>query len=283
MIPEGKLYTDNYRLVGERSGNSPVEHVVTQCATKKIPFGTMVKFDGDEGVVCQPDGSGVLAGLAVRSTEAKGLDTEEYEAGDPVAVAVLGEFMAAVEEDVTMQSPVRIRIAEDKEHGYQEIGFADEKTGASASGLANDTTKYGAIATIDKTAVEIEVTGSAVQTLTLLIAAINTILGTKGSIALVNNKLKIQSATSGKDSSVSITDGLGSASELFASLTDINEDFEEPVSGSDEGDPLKKPGQFCTTAIAGQTSLLSGARFAGASVNGRVPVSLSGTFTMTND
>lgn len=285
MIPEGKLYTDQYRDLGEQSSLNQNPPINSHVASAAIGFGKFVQHDGDDGEVCPVDGAGVVAGLAVHSSEALNLDENEYAEYDPVAVALGGEFIAACEEDVTRSSVVRVRIAEDKEHGYQEIGFSAEKTTESATGLANDTTSYGAIAVVDGEAIEIDIDGADAQTIADLITAVNTILETKAALAFTDDEmLRVTSETGGANSSVSITDGLTGTTALFASLTDINADFEEAVDGTDEGDADKVPGNLCTTAIAGQTAKISGVTFVGSSDdNGRVPVLLTGNFELTAD
>ncbi|MBE7439116.1 MAG: hypothetical protein HS115_11715 [Spirochaetales bacterium] len=117
--------------------------------------------------------------------------------------------------------------------GYQAWGFTEAKTGASASGLANDTTTYGAIIVIDGVAKEVSIVGSAAQTLTTVAAEIQTDIGAAGTCAVVSGKIRITSATTGAASTVRISDGNDSTDEaLFATLTHANPAVDAAVDGT---------------------------------------------------
>lgn len=98
--------------------------------------------------------------------------------------------------------------------GSQTINLRPDTAGASATGLANDATAYTLTVSIDGASVPVSVVGSASQTITTLIAAINVDLGSTAVAALVGGDLKITSATQGAGSRVAITGGT-----LLASLT----------------------------------------------------------------
>lgn len=96
------------------------------------------------------------------------------------------------------------------------------KTGSSATGLANDATVYYANVKIHNVDYPIAVTGSAAQTYTTLISAINADLGAAGTAALTaDGNIKITATTAATSYLVSVTDAiLGSplTSPLFANL-----------------------------------------------------------------
>lgn len=112
--------------------------------------------------------------------------------------------------------------------GYQSWGFSAAITGASASGLTNDSTAYTASISVDGVAKAISIVGSASQTLADVVAEINTDLGASAvaSIDTENDAIKIVSAITGLSSSVAITD-----TNLFASLTNANVAAETAVAG----------------------------------------------------
>ena len=121
---------------------------------------------------------------------------------------------------------------------YQKWGFSESKTESSPTGLANDTTVYTASISVDGTSNPISVTGSDAQTIGDLITQINLDL-TGATASLVGDYIKITSDTSGEQvasSSIAITD-----TDLFSSLTDINESVETAVSGVSN---KAYPGQF---------------------------------------
>lgn len=98
--------------------------------------------------------------------------------------------------------------------GYQSIAWTD-LIGANATGLANDATAYTATITIDGVASPVSVTGSAAQTFTDLITAINADITGKGTATIASStELRVTSATTGATSTVLIADGT-----LLAALT----------------------------------------------------------------
>jgi len=105
--------------------------------------------------------------------------------------------------------------------GWQIADFGGAAVGGNATGLANDATVYTATITVSNggtvSVMPITVTGSAAQTFTALIGQITSDLaaGTIGTAVIdANDNIKIQSAATGNDCSVSITDG-----DLFKSCT----------------------------------------------------------------
>ena len=98
--------------------------------------------------------------------------------------------------------------------GSQVIGVGGAKTGGSSTGLTNDATVYTATIVVDGVSKAITVTGSAAQTYTPLLAAINADLGASATASIVSGNIKVVSATTGTSSSVAITDGT-----LCAALT----------------------------------------------------------------
>ena len=108
----------------------------------------------------------------------------------------------------------------DYRSGSQIVDVGGAKTGASATGLANDTTTYGMLVAVDGGAPQqVTVTGSAAQTYTTLLTEINADL-TGATAALVGGNLKITSNTTGSGSTIAITNSAGTASvALLSTLT----------------------------------------------------------------
>lgn len=104
--------------------------------------------------------------------------------------------------------------------GSQIVDVGGAKTGATATGLANDASVYGCTIAVDGGAAQqISVTGSAAQTYTTLLAEINADL-TGATCALVGGNLKVTSDTTGASSSIAISNVAGTASNiLFSTLT----------------------------------------------------------------
>ncbi len=265
---------------GGEAINYPAKNIYTRVAEGAIPFGVGVVRSATPGAVKRPSGASlVFEGVARESVEASDLDNSSYSDGDPVGVMDVGIPAVYVEEAVDQNSPVRMRHTEDKTAGYQAWGFSSAKTGASASGLANDATAYTASIVVDGVAKAISIVGSAAQTLANVITQINTDLGAAATAALVDGAIRVTSATTGAASSVVITD-----TDLFGSLTDSNASAEDAVAGTDSGSATKQCGYFCTTAVPGQTVLLTGVRFRGKTTGaGVVPLELKGIFTVTAD
>lgn len=101
--------------------------------------------------------------------------------------------------------------------GYQVINFSATKVGTSRTGIPNDSTVRTATITVDGVAKTVTVAGSAVQTFSALITAINSALGASGSAAVVNGDIKITSATTGTSSTVVANTGT-----LFTVMDDFN-------------------------------------------------------------
>lgn len=106
--------------------------------------------------------------------------------------------------------------------GFQDAWLTGTITGASATGLSNTLTVYTASVFIDGVLNLIAVTGSAAQTYTTLLTEINADL--TGAIATLENsgiansgKIRIKSTSTGRTSTVSITDTTPNL--LFDSLT----------------------------------------------------------------
>lgn len=97
--------------------------------------------------------------------------------------------------------------------GYQVISSSDVSAG-TASGLANDATVYTATITVDGVAKPISVIGSNAQTIGTLISEINTDLGASAVAAIVSNRIRVTSATTGSTSTVSVVD-----TDLFSSIS----------------------------------------------------------------
>lgn len=110
----------------------------------------------------------------------------------------------------------------DYRQGSQIVDVGGAKTGATATGLANDATVYGFTASIDGGASQqISVTGSAAQTYTTLLAEINIDL-TGATCVLVGGNIKVISDTVGAGSTVAITNAAGTASNaLLSTLTNF--------------------------------------------------------------
>jgi hypothetical protein len=286
MIPEGKLYSDKKRNPGEIASHHPEVFTDSHVAEGDVPFGRVVVKGSETGKakIINSAADKVL-GICAFSFEASALSLLKHLTGDPMGAVRQGIVIAEVEESVLAGDPVRVRLAEDSTAGYQEWGFSEAVTGASASGLANDTTKYGAIIVVDKVAKEINIVGSAAQTLATVISGINTDLGSVAVAALVDGKLRITSASKGANSEISITDGNDfAAAGIFATLTNANAEPEDAVPGlADESETLE-PGKLCKTAVTGQTAVLSNAEFVSDSADGLVELFLKGgSYTLTAD
>jgi hypothetical protein len=194
--------------------------------------GKPVKITANDTVALCSNGDAFDGILATVETDVCGVQisgdvTAEYSGSAPdlgacaILAAAAGKVKKAVAAALTA--------------GYQEWGFSAAKTGASASGLANDTTTYGILVAIDAVVKEVSIVGSAAQTLTNVAAAIATDLGAAGTCAVVSGKLRITSATTGSASRVRITDGNDSADAgLFATLTDANVAAEAAVDGTSD-------------------------------------------------
>jgi hypothetical protein len=89
--------------------------------------------------------------------------------------------------------------------GYQDVQYINFLSGSAATGLVGTTT-YTATITVDGVAKSISVLGSAAQTVTTLLAEINTDLGAAAVASINAGHLRITSATTGALSLVSIAD-----------------------------------------------------------------------------
>jgi len=100
--------------------------------------------------------------------------------------------------------------------GYQVVDVGGAKAGGTATGLANDATVYTATVSVNGgTAEDIDITGSAAQTYTALISALDT--DTTGATWAINSgNLRCTSALIGVTSTISIVD-----TDLFSTLTDF--------------------------------------------------------------
>lgn len=87
-------------------------------------------------------------------------------------------------------------------------------TRTTVGGTAATNTTYTATITVDGVAKSISLTGNNAQTVTTLLAEINTDLGASAIASLVSGNIKVTSATTGATSTVAIVDGT-----LFAALT----------------------------------------------------------------
>ncbi|MCK9369649.1 hypothetical protein M0R04_07055 [Candidatus Dojkabacteria bacterium] len=157
--------------------------------------------------------------------------------------------------------------------GYQNVLFSAVKTGASATGLANDATAYTASILVDGVAKPISVVGSAAQTFTNLLAEIDTDLGASAAATInADGGLVITSATTGITSLVVITDGV--ALPLFGTLTDyVSLDANQHGIGSD----IKVTS--ATTGIASTVAITDGTLFRAVGAKGIKP-SIAGIANM---
>jgi len=259
-IPSPRLRSDGDHSPGTLSENYPGERIESQAAEGVIPFGRAVVQGSAAGLVKVPAGSAdKFRGVAVKSTSSENLNTNEYADGNPVGVANPCVISVELEEAVNENDDVRVRHSEDATSGSQSWGFTAAKTAASVSGLLNDATAYTASVVVDGVAKAISIVGSAAQTLQTVINELNVDLGAAAVAsfdAAGNGFIKITSATKGAASSVLITD-----TNLFATLTNRNAAPEAAIAGTALGDPAKVPGMFRTTAEAGRTWKLTGARY----------------------
>jgi hypothetical protein len=104
--------------------------------------------------------------------------------------------------------------------GSQVVDVGGAKTGARATGLANDATSYTYQISVDGGGTQtINVTGSTAQTYTNLITQINADI-TGATVALEAGNLKFTSGTTGASSSIALTSG-GGGTNLFSTLTNF--------------------------------------------------------------
>lgn len=282
-IPAPRLRSEGDQSPGTESQKYPGRRCETNAAEGAIPFGRAVVTGSAEDQVKLPSASAdKFRGVAVKSHEAKNLNDGAYADGDVVGVLNPGIVDVELEEDVNAGDDVRVRHSEDKTAGSQKWGFSAAKTTASASGLANDTTAYTASIVVDGVAKPISILGNAAQTLATVISQVNTDLGAAATAAFEesgNGFIKVTSATKGAASSVVITD-----TNLFSSLTNANPAAETAVAGTDEGDAALVPGKFRTTAEAGRTWKLTGARYLRGGTAGKTAqVLLNGAITTAAD
>ncbi len=285
-IPEGGLNNDKIRGAGEIAQHHPAEYIMSRIAEGLIPFGTgVVKGSAGDQVKLPSSASDRMIGVAGKSFEASDFDNGAYMDGDLAGVVETGIVIVKTEEAVSSGDAVRIRHAQDERRGYQEWGFSETKTGASASGFVNDTTKYGALVYVDGAIKEISIKGSAAQTLADVITEINTDLASVAIAALVGGKIRITSASEGASSEVRITDGNDSTDAgIFATLTDAKEKAEDAVLGSGDVSSSFEPGNFCKTAVAGETAVVSGAQWVSeTSGPGLAVLYVNGPFILTAD
>jgi len=104
--------------------------------------------------------------------------------------------------------------------GSQIVDVGGAKTGATATGLANDATTYTYQISVDGGGAQtISITGSAAQTYTQLLSQIaSDIAG--ATVSLVGGNLKFVSDTTGASSSISLTSG-GGGTNLLTTLTNF--------------------------------------------------------------
>ena len=292
-----KYYSGKNNPPGRSGKNDPGELIVGRSANEPLRFGRgVVTGIGTDGVKVPVSGSDKFEGIVAADESGHLYDADGYIIGnntsDPVGVFQRGFPVVVVEEDVTPADVVRMRVVQDKTPGSQSRGFSVTKTSASATGLVGGTT-YTATITVDGVAKPISILGSTAATIATLLTELNTDLGASATATFVaaggtlpngtvstNGALVVTSATKGATSSVSITDGT-----LYAAITDINPAFDTAVAGSNDFDITKEPGMFRKTAIAGQTALLAGCRWASSSNGeGRAVLQLTGeTVTMAAD
>lgn len=178
------------------------------------------------------DASGVVAGDQIIknagiATAAVLLSRSQVRSADDANKAV---FLTA---KAGATSQIMCSFTGEGTYGYQEWGFSVAKTGASATGLADDTTEYTFTVSVDGgDAQTITVVGSTAQTVTTLAGVIDAALSGAGCAFVdVGDTIKITSDLAGDGSTIEITDV-----DLFSSLTDINPAAEIPVDGESDTD-----------------------------------------------
>jgi len=286
------LYTDKPRIEGEVPEHRPDQFASTKAVQGDIRFGRAVMTgDADDQVKVYEGDSKVFKGVSLWSKDASYEDPDEtenplivgYREDEAAGILEKGVVNVLVTEAVDLDDPVRIWRAEEADTaGYQEIEFDSAKAGGDSTGLANDSTAYTMTVKVDGVDKAISVVGSAAQTFTNLISEVDTDLAAAATCSIVGGNFRITSATTGDDSSVAITDG--DTNPLAASLTDFAQ-IGTAVPGSDDPLPANK-GAFCTTAVAGKTTLLAGAKFASKTTGyGIAAIELNGraSFATTDD
>lgn len=259
-IPPAYLYGDPNLPPGKTAEHHPAEYIFSKITEGTVPFGVLV-VQGSENYLSKiiSSASDKVDGISVWSKDASGISQDQYLDGDSMGVMDTGIVSVHVEEAVQEGDPVRVRhTTEDKISGYQIISFSAAKTGTDTTGLANDSTEYTETISVNGSAQDITVIGSAAQTFATLINELNADLeGAEASIDGDGN-IKIFSLIPGDESTIEIASG----GNIFSTLTNFDI-LETSVSGSANPDPTKEAGYFLTSAEAGKTALLENAEFKG--------------------
>ena len=303
-IIEKGLFTEAPRNAGEVGAFHPKNFVRTLIAEEAIKFGRAVMLGTTPQDAKVFAGAGkVFRGISARSFEANNLDLEdvnsgtvgEYVAKDVLGLANGGYRSVFVEEAVDPTSPVRIRHSQEAQSaGLQEIS-------STPTSFVGATVPAIAAATYD---LDIDIDGLGVQQVGVAIlitddwdtiaaaiqAALRVLTGSTETVQIISGRIRVTSATTGAGSTVDIADGtLGSAgggllAYIDASVANMTTTIETAQDGSDDPSVIKEPGNFATTAEAGKTALLTGAKFKGSTSGpGLVYVLLEGNFTITDD
>ncbi len=296
-IPVGKRLIGSFpdRMLGESPQNEQdngYSRTYQAEDVNAIPFGCACK-QGDafnQAKIYAQAGSKFI-GVAVVSKDATGVNPfdlihiDRYSPGDLMGIKDRGFITVYCEEAVNPLSPVRIRHTPNGgTAGFDSANFSGALVGSNATGLANNSTVYTATVMVNGEPVSVSILGSAAQTFTALIAAINTALGGAAIAALSGSTIAITSAIIGLESNVSIQD-----SGLFTGLTGFV-NVAAPVPGSIDTTPgfdtpaPDAPGNFRTTVIVGKTTrITSGARFNETTTGpGIVQIELGGLLSFAN-
>ncbi|MCL2154179.1 MAG: hypothetical protein FWH53_00800 [Leptospirales bacterium] len=109
-IPEGQLYTDKIRELGEIAEHLPDEYTGTFVAEGSIPFGAAVaRGSAPEKAKLISSATDEFLGVAAWSYEASDYDNKKYNTNDPCGVRRKAIVVVSVEEAVQPGDKVRVR------------------------------------------------------------------------------------------------------------------------------------------------------------------------------
>jgi hypothetical protein len=294
VMKKGQL-TNQPRAFGESGELSGNEFIRSFIAEDAGLFGRAA-MAGTSGELVKnfASASGVFKGVYARSFEASNADNDAYAAQDEVGLFEKGAPVVFVEEDIAVNDTVRIRhTAKAATAGTATLSSAPLTfVGATVPALADNT--YDIDISIDGTNYPCPTALLATDDWDGIAAKIQVVLraltSSTETVAISAGLVLVTSATTGVASAVVITEGTtGSAGggliDAINQVTNMTVTIDVPVNGT-----LFPAGGFATTAEAGKTAVLTGARFEKASevvdttTNIRAAtLILDGNFTITAD
>lgn len=264
---KGQL-TDQMRAFGESGEGSPVQFSRTFIAENAMLFGraAMAGTDGDH-VKAFAGAAGVFKGITGRATDATDGATDAHAAEDLVGIIESGNGVVFVEEDVVKDDTVRIRHT--------------AKAAAAGTGALSSTSITFVGATVPALAdnsydIDIAIDGGAFLALTIAIldthtwtviaATIQTALRAATSstetVAISGGLILVTSVTTGLTSDVRIRPGTAgnAGGDLIIATEDQVTGMDVTIDVPVDGTAFIASG-FATTAEAGKTAVLTGAKW----------------------